>query len=370
MAMYEHLGIQYQWQKFRFEFWKHEDRDSQHHVPYFVHASDNHECPPPRPRGKGVVAHTTDVIFVSLCFFWFMACCHIVHPGANETFDAYLRRIWMPRAFISRFLLPLVSAIATCSHQEILGFPASDVVLYRRLIRGEKQYIVTGGVRGVQDALTVGLDARFGMRVVRLEPVTAGVELLSEKFQESGQCTRELEVFDQVVTAVPPNIVAEIFEPARSQLCRIPIRRLETFVHRPSINRWPIKSKHGADQILLRTSDLAGGWTEATHMRSDGIAVTSCPILPSPAAGEILTKSTFTRTLRTPQSRQIVASILHGDEPHDAVARYDSKRWRNGDRGTWVVGAWCFDGMVLLEGAVASATHVAKAFGVEIPWEP
>jgi hypothetical protein len=250
----------------------------------------------------------------------------------------------------------------------MLEFPASDVIQYRKLITGQKQYVVTGGVGAVQRILMQDLEMRLSTRVVRIEPNSSGIGVVLERTEEDGCILTMFDAFDRVIAAVPPNIVGGMFEPARSQLSRIPIRNLDTIVHRVAREYQPARSKHGADHILLKTSESSGGWTEATHLRSDGIAVTSCPILPLPAHYEVLARTTFTRTLRTPESRRIVGNILGAKNP-DSRNAYESKSWRNGDDGVWVVGAWCFDGMVLLEGAVASAMHVAKAFGVQIPWE-
>lgn len=58
---------------------------------------------------------------------------------------------------------------------------------------------------------------------------------------------------------------------------------------------------------------------------------------------------------------------------NNSSARYDNGEkkefsWRNGDGNVWLVGAWCWDGMVLLEGCVVSAMRVADDLGVEVPW--
>jgi len=45
-----------------------------------------------------------------------------------------------------------------------------------------------------------------------------------------------------------------------------------------------------------------------------------------------------------------------------------SSQWLNGDGNVWLVGGWCWDGMVLLEGCVISAMRVADGMGVQVPW--
>jgi hypothetical protein len=42
--------------------------------------------------------------------------------------------------------------------------------------------------------------------------------------------------------------------------------------------------------------------------------------------------------------------------------------WKNGDGNVYLVGGWCWDGMVMLEGCIVSAIRVADALGVDVPW--
>ena len=372
MAMYDYLGIKYHWQKFRFEFSKGECSNAESGKglgsrPYFIHASDKHEMPPPRPATMSRLAYVLELVFVVVCFAWYTFCSSLIPASEHsETLETYLKRIWMPRQFVSRYLLPLMSAVATCTHQEMLEFPASDVVRYRKVITRRKQYVVCGGVCTVQNTLTQGMDIKTRMKVVRVEPKTSGVEVVAEILNEEGRIQRVSQVFDQVITAVPPNVAAGIFEPAWKQLARIPVRILETIVHPVQVETSHGRAEGQADCVLLNTSDDAGGWTQATQVHQCGVAVTSCP-LPNSTVREILSRSVFTRTLRTPESREIVQRAF--DHEHSWSAnRSELETWRNGECGVWMVGAWCWDGMVLLEGAVVSAMRVAKALDVEIPW--
>ena len=286
----------------------------------------------------------------------------------DERFDTYLKRIWLPKRFTARYLLPLLSAIATCSHDELLAFPASDIVQYRKLITGQKQYVVTGGVRRVQEVLTQGVSIRFRTRVRSIEPRTSGLEVVYETIDVNGLRSDGLERFDRIITAVPPNVVADLFEPSRSQLSMMPVRTVETIVHRVRPATQDFLSGRRIDRIILKTTHERHGLTEATHLRADGIAVTSCPISPLDASNEILSRSTFARTLRTSESRQIVQRVL-SRRGHNNSYESDNKSWRIGGDGLYVVGAWAFDGIPLLEGAVSSAVDVARRFDIEIPWE-
>ena len=123
------------------------------------------------------------------------------------------------------------------------------------------------------------------------------------------------------------------------------------------------KGRADADEVRLKTSNKAGGWTEAAHVHANGIAVTSCP--PSDSFWVPLSRSVFTRTLRTTESKRIVQELFL--DSFASSANGQEKGWRNGYLGVWMVGVWCWHGMDLLEGAVVSAMRVAKALDVEIP---
>lgn len=58
-------------------------------------------------------------------------------------------------------LYDLMGSIATCSHKELLLFPASDLINYKNT---QLHHVVWGRVREVQRKLSKRLDIRFGAR--------------------------------------------------------------------------------------------------------------------------------------------------------------------------------------------------------------
>ena len=62
--------------------------------------------------------------------------------------------------------------------------------------------------------------------------------------------------------------------------------------------------------------------------------------------------------------QQLVGDSRSAKKDDDTAAA-----WVNGQDNVWLAGAWCWDGMVLLEGCVVSAMRIASDFGVAIPWE-
>ena len=384
-AMYDHLGVRYRRQNFRFVFAREQgpprfEGDNAQYKAHFIHASDK-PLPPQRPPGVSVIAYLCELMFIIASLAWFTLCGLMVSsPGPNETLDEYLRRVRLPRRVASHYLLPIMSAVSSCSHHDLLAFPAQDVMEYHRRISSQKDYVVCGGVAQVQKALTADLDIKTHSRVIRIEPRrsspgsgSGAVQVVAVTKRADGQVRRVTQAFDAVVTAVPPDVAAALFQPARRQLSRIPVRKVETVVHAELVPKGlaGADAADAVDEVWLKTSgEEAGrdGWTEATHVHPNGIAVTSCSR--SDSFWVPLARAVFTRTLRTVESRRVVREVFEeGGLPVAEGGGEKKAGWRNGDGGVWMVGAWCWDGMVLLEGAVVSAARVARALGVEIPWE-
>jgi hypothetical protein len=95
--------------------------------------------------------------------------------------------------------------------------------------------------------------------------------------------------------------------------------------------------------------------------------VTTCPFSDVVSTQSNWRSVKFLRALRTPLSRRVVNNIF-GENSTNPLLDEKQSSWRNGDNNVWLVGGWCWDGMVLLEGCVVSAMRVAEALNVDIPW--
>ncbi|RKK59760.1 hypothetical protein BFJ69_g17284 [Fusarium oxysporum] len=419
MMMYEYLGISFHPVKFLFVFTRNlslskgsgsvpnTSREYIYQSPvadpgtYFVHASNLHQTPPPWPGTRGVIHHIAETVFLILCQAWFTLACFFVPPrtvhpfGAklqhprSETLAEYTERICLPRHYVSHYLLPLMCSVSTCSHEDMLKFPASDVVSYKKLSHHHQHYTVCGGVHQVESKLAAGIqDVRTGARVLEvLSSTESGVIVRWQTSKGTLDVTEE--TFDRVVLAVSPDVVGRIFKPLRSKMEMIPTRRVDSSVLVPMaaepdiysiVNNTEIPAGvcmhhqveiQDTQTINLRTQFIRGDTqTEALHRIPSGLVVCTCSLDLSPEA-ETLYTSTFTRVLRTSESRAIVQSIT--DRPGFSSKRdrdiNDWNRWKNGEGNVWLTGAWCWDGMVLLEGCVVSAMRVAEEFGVTVPWK-
>lgn len=383
LRMYDYLGIQYKQQPFMFSFSRLLPRRKpgfcqEEEEPYMTHASNFHQIPP--VPGRDIVQWMVEVCYVLIFYTWFTLCCFFVPPsdkgeddGEGESLEEYLHRIHLPRYYVASYLLPMISSVCTCSHSDMLRFPASDVLEYKRCTHRQPHYVVTGGVHSVQEKLLQGLDVRLGMDITRVEPRPDTVEI---RYRD-GNGREDSEQVDLVVLAVSPDIVARVFEPLRECLVTdVPTTTVETVAH----TDYSTLSPQNACAKPVRSTSTSTGpketqrihfrsnnhITEAIHEQQNSLLVTTNPLTPLDPA-KAIQSAVFTRVLRSPRSQALVNGIFSQPAQDNETAKGKGK-WCNGDDGVYLAGGWCWDGMVLLEGCVVSAMRVAEGLGVEVPW--
>ncbi|KAF6807380.1 hypothetical protein CPLU01_15803 [Colletotrichum plurivorum] len=406
MGMYDHLGIPYHPIRFLFSFAKALPTSSRDVPPpllrssgriegagglpgeYFVHASNLHRVPP-WPGTRGVFAYLVEIVYLIVCQFWFTLACFWVSPRTDggESLAEYLRRIWLPRRYATHYLLPLISSVSTCSHDDLLRFPASDVVEYKKLSHRQQHYTVCGGVHQVESRLAREMkDVRLGARVSGVEATDNGKVRIRWQSTRGGEVSEEEEEFDRVILAISPDVAGRLFAPLRKTLGKIPTIRVESSILRPTgsslagdffvvddADGRPRACAHHqggvmpSQAICLRTDFGTDAKTEALHTMPGGTVVSTCSLDPAGEAKRVLKTARFTRTLRTTESRAVVQRIMGGGRG-DKKTDGDADGWVNGEDNVWLTGAWCWDGMVLLEGCLVSAMRIADDFGVSVPW--
>ncbi|KAJ5745457.1 hypothetical protein N7520_010639 [Penicillium odoratum] len=369
--MYDYLEVQYGPQRFMFPFSTVSKSKPNDIHTRFIHSSHNHQFPPLRPRGSSWASWLAEALYLLACHLWIVACSFLIEPkqgdgSPSETFRQYAARIRLPQYFLNHYYLPIMSAVTTCPHDALLDFPAIDIVDYQAKTFRKPHYTVIGGVSKVQDKLAKGLNVRYSSAAIKVENVGTRVQL-RWKNDETGLV--ESKLYDHVIMAVTPDVVRAIFPPLREVLTVIPTATVPAYVHR-DFDRLPkcsqvvngtIHSEPGIpppEQIHLCSNSSS---TEFTHEHLSSVIITTSPILPIDPT-KIEHTVTFTRTLRTPTSRKVTNEIFGSTNVGD------SKQWRNGDGNVWLVGSWCWDGMVLLEGCIASALRVADKLDIEVPW--
>lgn len=376
IRMYKYLGVRYNSQLFVYSFEKLAICQTSREC-YFIHSSNNHRLPPIRPKDIGLFSWFIEIVYVAVCYFWWSLCCVWIPPmlATNscmcETLDEYIQRIMLPRHFVDFYLLPLLSSVATCSHKALLQFPATDLTEYKRRSSGGKHYTVSG-LHEVQRTLGSGLEARFSAAVTKVEVLPN--ERLKVMWNTPDEVVHE-EMFDHVVLAVAPDIAGKIFQPLEKATAQIPTTMVESIVRSNGMKRavndttgggLSSKGTRAAQTIHFRTS-ASLAQTESIHVHGSGATVTTSPFSDIPSAQNVLRSVKFLRALRTPRSRRVVNDIF-GENLISPPLSEKQSGWRNGDDKVWLVGGWCWDGMVLLEGCVVSAMRVASALDVEIPW--
>lgn len=288
-------------------------------------------------------------------------------PQQGETLQAYLERTWIPQRFVTYYVLPLISSVTTCPHESLLAFPASDLTEYKRKTHRAPHYTVSEGVRAAQDRLSKGIPYELNATVTAVEPLEEGVRILWT--YRDGQTRAES--FDYVVLAVAPDIVGQVFKPLQHYMALIPTAVVESVVHTDNsvLNLGQglvAERKSNAQLIHLNTSAEVPHKTESHHVQPCGAIVTTCPFN-SIDGSHVTHAAKFTRVLRSSQSQRIVNAIF-GNTPQCYSDEKSVPLWRNGQGGVFLVGGWCWDGMVLLEGCLVSAMRVADALGIDVPW--
>lgn len=366
--MYDYFGIQYGTKKFIYPLTTLSGRST----PHFIYSSANHQIPPIRPPTSSYAGWIIETAYLGLCYFWLTLCCLFVQSkeatahNEEESLRQYLERIWLPYYFIRTYICPMLTSITTCSHEELLNFPARDFVEFAKKTYRRPRYYVTGGVQHVQATIAKGLSVKLRTTVTSVEHsgTKARVTWVEEGKEDSA-------LFDHVVMAVTPNVVGAIYQPLRNAMKSIPVVPVQSIIHRDETiipecgeeTRIQATKPDNQRDVLHICSDATA--TETHHEHLSSVYVTNFPISPIDPS-KIIHHVQFSRTLRSVKSRRIVNGLMGNGIPIGQVEK--EQLWRNGDGNVWLVGSWCYDGMVLLEGCMESAMKVADSLGVEVPW--
>ncbi|KAI5292043.1 hypothetical protein KEM52_006660 [Ascosphaera acerosa] len=385
MRVYDHLGVTYRKLYFNFCY---ATATSEHLAPqpYMIHSSGFHKLLPRRPCGMSLLRWVWELLCVGICYAWFLLCCHCSSPlrpshgYTGETLRDYLRRNWVSRSFSRRYIVPLMASVCTCSHAEVLETPAADVVTYVRRNFNRDHLKVTSGVREVQAKLSASVTVHLRSTVRSIECQGDRVTVHLEQTREDGSVKEVRQEYDQVVLAVPPSVVGKLFAPLYNDMQQIPTVAVESVVHmlpRRASSAADLKgstdrSDAGAsadpllqvDDLLLTSTEET---TESVHVATSTVAVSTQPVAAIDPS-TVISRTFLIRTLRNLTSRAVLNRIFDGRTSYDAAAAAPGG-WRNGDGHVWLVGGWCWDGMVLLEGCIVSAARVVTALGVTPPWE-
>lgn len=380
-AMLDYFRVHYEAQKFLFAFSTKSSLKGEA-PPYYVHASGLHRLPS-CAQGMSTFSWLKQIAYLGLCFLWLSICCYFVAPHRDESFETYLQRIYLPERFVMQYLLPLISSVATCSHRELLQFPAQDFVTYRKRLLSSEHFCLTHSIQDVQQKLVAGIDLRLATEVHEITSAE-GQNRLHWRTQGKDGPENDSQSFAHVVIATSPDIVGKLVPSLGKIMSKIPtthvkasiiqadgaqsklsvVKDVPAMMEKEEKPRTRIMS--GTQLIALKTHMESPSWTEAHQLFPSG----ACVAVNAPEAEQaasVLSHAHFTRTLRTVESRALT-NRLFGEATGEEADKSAESHWTNGTNGIWLAGSWCWDGMVLLEGCVVSASRIATQLGVEIPW--
>ncbi|RPB28612.1 hypothetical protein L211DRAFT_855506 [Terfezia boudieri ATCC MYA-4762] len=410
LAMYKYLEIPFRSQRFLFLFSATEYTETPKYTttgsesedncgmsrfsngdetPYFIHSSNNHRFPPVKPEGRTWFEYLTEVLYLWFVYTYFTICCFWLPPeaktfteavggevsvptGRTESLREYHKRIHLPEYFVKNYLLPLMSSVTTCPHETLLDFPAIDVTCYKKFMHKQPHYMVETGVSQIQKKLLEGVKIGMQRRVLSVESLCNGEKGTGPillRWEELSTGVLHEQEYDQVVLAVSPHCVGNIYKKLSKQMSKIPCCESEVVVHYdekviedvldhsrvlPAVNdiyagaEKPYPSAKlgqllGSCEELIGTTDAqiiqlrttthpsnmvfhksATPWsllnngqslpslvTESTHIHPPGVLLTTSTIYPL-RQDKVLGMSRFVRVLRTPESRDVVEGLFRG----------------------------------------------------------
>ncbi|ETS81804.1 hypothetical protein PFICI_06806 [Pestalotiopsis fici W106-1] len=382
-AMFDFFRVPYEAQKFLYAFSSTSPRKGDT-PPYYIHSSNLHRWPS-RPEGTSFFSMLGQIVYLGLCLLWLTLCCALVTPQRDESLEAYLQRTRIPEGFTKHYLLPLISSVATCSHQELLRFPAQDFVTYRNQILGSQHFCLANGIQDVQQKLIAGIDVRLATEVGKVTPTDGQVRLHWRTRGKDGTEKSGSRDFANVVIATSPDVVGWLVPHLGDIMAKMPTTQVKTCVLQPTGARAKLsvvknvsnvpeirterranRAVTGTHLIALKTHTESPAWTEAHQLSPSGACVAVNAPDEEDRSTAVLARSQFVRTLRTVESRGLTNRLF--GEMVQKMGEPVEPGWTNGTDGIWLAGSWCWDGMVLLEGCVVSAARIATQLGVEIPW--
>ncbi|KAI9262763.1 hypothetical protein BY458DRAFT_514933 [Sporodiniella umbellata] len=306
------------------------------------------------------------------------------HSISHLTLADFFAHYHIHSYFAHKVFIPLFAAVCTNSYQSMLEYPASDVLEYLALGFHGESYVAGCGVQQVVERLSQPLDhVHLETQIVRLEKLQHGYRITDDHEQTY--------VVDHLVFATQGNQAAQLLQPLGTANEQLSL--LENFVYDPAlvINHtdtrllpsdpadWKVLNLAMKDRAVKST---ASQWivphetTMTTHIlnMSHPIAKdciymqTTNPCL-SVDPKKVLSVAWFERATVTLKSKQALAGLFQSTESGYTLGP------SQGLDGIWFVGSYCWKGIPLLEGCVASAEYVvtqgiaaSEGISLHVPW--
>ncbi|EJU01215.1 hypothetical protein DACRYDRAFT_108544 [Dacryopinax primogenitus] len=323
------------------------------------------------------------------------------HTTLREWSESVRPRSWLLRwtgagkqwdNLMDEIVVPLFSAVCTCSTEDVWRYPAEEILEYIYLTIGTHHYTVPGGSAAVIRALTTTLPSSQ----IHL---SSAVDSLSHSWRSrlTALCTssESLGEYDHVILATQPSVAALLLEgllfsdseggeirALRETALSVPQARAEVVTH-----TWngllPSDEGDERDLNLVTFSVLPGKGPAQSGAEKQPIMATHVVPLPhgthpsqprvfqttnplplrslSIPEKHVLSRTVFARAYVDVRSKgALEQDVLNVTRSKWARQVENGRAQGGGGAGVWLVGSWVGGGIPLLEGCVKSAELVVR----------
>ncbi|KAI8990283.1 hypothetical protein BDB01DRAFT_848354 [Pilobolus umbonatus] len=336
------------------------------------------------------------------------------HPICNLTLGTFFKEYHIPSYFAHKVFVPLFASVCTNSHKSMLEYPASDILQYMAVGFSQESYVAACGVQQVVQKLCSPLqNIHLKTQITSIRPNIGNPQYRFQMVDEQGkmydmdhiifatqgnQALLMLKEYHKNIEKYKEDDIYEKWKSKKSMLSAVDVQMdmLRSFPYESALvinhtdsrllpsnsNNWKTLNFANVDKSVTCTdSDImipySHDTTMATHilnmthrgLEDDIYMQTTNPCIPIDQK-KILSVSWFERATLTLQSKNALQKYLFIQEGN----KIDIGPCQ-GSNGMWFVGSYCWKGIPLLEGCVASAEYVvlegiakAENINMSLPW--
>ncbi|KAI8075449.1 Per1-like-domain-containing protein [Gilbertella persicaria] len=331
------------------------------------------------------------------------------HPICNMTLGHFFKKYYVHPYFAHEIFVPLFAAVCTNSYQSMLNYPASDILEYMAMGLFQESYIAGCGVQQVVKTMSAPLkNVHLETQITSIRPNPNP----KYRFQLVDEHGTEYNV-DHIIFATQGNQAMSMLEGYSDaiqqtestfenykliQIVQAQIDVLKTFEYDTALvinhtdtrllpanpNNWKALNlamvdksvDPGQSELIVPYPHDTTMTTHILNMTHNAINTKSNDALymqtTNPCISvdpkKVLSVAWFERATVTLESKKALSQLFQLQKETNELILGPCQ----GKNGIWFVGSYCWKGIPLLEGCVASAEHVvakgiAEAEHIQIP---
>lgn len=291
---------------------------------------------------------------------YFLTPLHFRDPAIRDlTFGEYLDKYGFSKEFADRMLLPTLSAMCTCSYDNVRAYPADmllDLVTRR----------AGGGVR-IASGGSKDIIAKISKPFSQIHCNTPVASVHPHPTQHGKVCvvdhTGKEHIYDHVIVATQANHALKLVSKPQGlvdALRRFQYDKGAVYVH--------------TDQDLMPKE--RSGWANVSYLYDQSLEypvanIWMNQVVPHMISGckDDIFQTIFPAPLPEPSKTLGIAQFERPLMNKEVVKGIQQLRTFQGQNNIWFCGAHAAYGIPLQENALASAIYVASSLGVKIPWQ-